>query len=108
MNSMASITMVTWCCQALAHRLVISKATLTLGILEGPLDPVALALHLSQAFQLGVGGRVGEAVLDLFGRPDLATDDRVPPPRRRFFAAPPPDPPMRDVDPQRAARALAQ
>jgi len=32
----------------------------------------------------------------------------MPAPRRRFFAIPHPDPPVRDIDPQRAARALAQ
>ena len=32
----------------------------------------------------------------------------MPAPRRRFLAIPHPDPPMRDVDPQRAARAVAQ
>src|SRR6195952_4302003 len=32
----------------------------------------------------------------------------MPAPRRRFLAAPPPAPPVRDVNPQRTARALAQ
>jgi hypothetical protein len=57
---------------------------------------------------MGCRRRVGEAVFDPLRRPHLATDHQVPAPRRRFRAVPHPDPPVCDVDPQRAAGALAQ
>jgi hypothetical protein len=91
-----------------AHRPVIGQAALALGILEGALDPVALALHLGQALQWSVGRSVGQAVFDLSGRPHCAADNQVPTPRRRFRAIPHPDPPVRDIDLQRAACAVAQ
>src|SRR3954451_6630712 len=82
-----------------AHDLVIGETALALGVLESPLNPVALALHLGQAFQRCVSRRVGQAVLDPLRRPHLAADDQMPAPRRRFLAAPPPAPPMRDIAP---------
>src|SRR3954454_8190460 len=70
MNSMASITMLTWWLPGPpAHDLVIGQAALNLGVLESPLNPVALALHLGQAFQRCVAGALDRLYLILFGAP---------------------------------------
>src|SRR3954454_14230235 len=100
MNSMASITMLTWWLPGPpAHDLVIGETAIALGVLESPLNPVALALHLGQAFQRCVSRRIGQAVLDPLPRPPLAANDQIPAPRRPSPAVPPPSPPMRDIYP---------
>src|SRR5271170_520700 len=88
--------------------LIVGQAAFALAVLEGALDPIALALHLGQSKAWRIFRRVRQAVFDRLRRSDLAPDDQTPAPRLGFLAVPDPDPPGRDFDLQHSARAVAQ
>ena len=55
-----------------AKRLIVRQAAFAFGIFEHSLGPEALSLHLVQAQNPGIGGGVGQAVLDRPFAPHLS------------------------------------
>src|SRR5882757_8459266 len=68
--------------------LILCHPNMTLGILEGALDPKPLALHLYQPDDTGSLGSVTQAVLDGSRRIQLSSDKQMPTVGRRTVFVP--------------------